>query len=225
MLLLVLPLATFASSDWRLEKTQEKVEFFLRDYPGSSIPEFKAVTQIPTSMTAIVAVLLDVESYPKWVHRCRESFTLETVDTHEKYVYQVNRLPFARDRDLILHAELSRQSHEGEIVIHLEAAPDYCERNSVAACDRIEPDRYLRIEESEGSYRLAQLDENTVEVTWQQYLDPGGRLPGWLVRRSISTIPINTLNALHEMVKRPEYRDRESRLSDRALPEENPESR
>lgn len=201
------PAPVFADDNWKLEKTKDKVAFYLRDYPGTSIPEFKAVTQIQATMASILAVLLDIKAYPEWVHQCTRAFTIDAENDQEQYVYQVSRLPLARDRDMILHAELSHSNHGRVVVIQLEAEPDYCKKNKVPACKQIDPSRYIRVEESLGSYRLKRLNGSLVELTWQQYINPGGKLPSWLIRALISDIPVKTLNALHDMVQRPEYQN------------------
>lgn len=206
-----------AAEAWHLEKADQGVKVYLRDYPDSSIPEFKAVTRISASMGSILAVLLDVSAYPEWVHRCREAVSLEVVSNREQYIYQVNTLPFARDRDIILHAELVHRNHGREIIIELEAAPRYCQDNAAAICDSIEAQPYIRIPEMVGSYRMEQLAGGTVEVTWQQFIDPGGKLPAWLIKAMISSVPLKTLSELHEMVERPPYRDSELVLQDGSL--------
>lgn len=218
------PILSFASEDWRLDKANDQVEVYLRDYPGSNIPEFKAITQIPASMASILAVLLDVAAYPEWVHQCRKAETLAIVSDREQYIYQVNDLPFARDRDIILQAKLEHRNQGRDITIELEASPNYCEHNAAATCSDIEENAYVPIVESTGSYRMKQLDANTVEVTWRQYLDPGGKLPVWLIRALMADIPLKTLDALHDMVEQPEYRNSKLLIRDGSLHLVNPES-
>jgi hypothetical protein len=201
------PLAAQSGSNWRLEKKQDDVSFYLRDHPHSIIPEFKAVTRIPASMAQVLAVLLDVDNYQRWIHRCTASFPLSEIDKHEQYIYQQNSVPWARDRDIILRARLSHRDHGQQVHIRLQAAPDYCRHHDSPACDRIDHDRHVRIDQAVGSYRLLQVDDQTVELTWQQHLDPGGKLPKWLVKAMLSDIPLKTLAGLREAVQDAKYRN------------------
>lgn len=214
---LAYPVAASASYQWELKEERDGVRFYLRDYPGSAIPEFRAVTRIETSMGSLLAVLLDVDDYTEWIYQCRESFSLDVVSHSEQYVYQVNHLPLARDRDLIMRAQLSYRDGGREVSIGLRAAPDFCRDHDTPGCQRVNTGRYLRIRDSVGSYRMKELDDGTVEVTWQQHLDPGGRLPGWLIRALMSEIPVKTLRALRERVKMPRYSDSEIVIRDGVL--------
>ncbi|MCW8196597.1 hypothetical protein F6455_17525 [Proteobacteria bacterium 005FR1] len=202
--LLVIPTAN-SGPDWRLDKQEHGVSFFLRDHPDSSIPEFRAVTLIPASMARVLAVLLDVENYSRWIHRCEQSFTVAISGEREQYIYQRNDLPWVRDRDIILKARLSHRDSAKQVDINLEAAPAYCQKHASANCSRIDADRYVRITDAVGSYRLNQLSDGTVELIWQQHLDPGGKLPRWLVTAMLADIPIKSLARLREVVQDAKY--------------------
>lgn len=208
---------TVAATDWELSDSRKGVDFFLRDMPGSHFPEFKAVARMEGSIASVLAVLIDVERYPEWIHQCREALRLAADGSQHQYVYQLNDLPFARDRDMIMRASLSHRDQGRVVRIDLQAVPDYCQTHSDPACSQIDPAAHLRIQEAVGSYRMTQVDANTVEVIWQQHLDPGGRLPGWLVKRQMSAIPVNTLSALREQIQRPEYQNKALSVEDDAL--------
>lgn len=204
LLFVILPVS--GEADWRLDKQEKGVSFYLREYPGSPIPEFRAVTVIPASMARVLAVLLDVENYHRWIHRCEQSFTVATSGGREQYIYQQNKLPWVRDRDIILRARLSHQNDARQVDIALKAVPEYCHKHPSPSCDRIDADPYVRITKATGSYRLIALNDETVEVIWQQHLDPGGKLPRWLVKGLLSEIPMESLASLREVVGDAKYR-------------------
>jgi len=51
------------------------------------------------------------------------------------------------------------------------------------------------------------MEETTggIHITWQQHVDPGGLLPGWLTKSLLKNLPLKTLEGLHEMVEKPRY--------------------
>lgn len=201
------PTAAASTTDWRLEKEQDGISFYLRDFPQSTIPEFKAVTQIPATMARVLAVLLDVDNYQHWIHRCAQSFPLTEIRERQQYIYQQNSVPWARDRDVILRASLSHRNSGQEVKIQLQSVPDFCHHHDSPGCDRIDHGRHVRIDQAVGSYELRQVDNHMVELTWEQHLDPGGRLPSWLVKAMLSDIPLKTLSGLREAVQDAKYRN------------------
>jgi hypothetical protein len=204
LLLVILPVSSEA--DWRLDKQENGIRFYLREHPSSAIPEFRAVTVIPASMAQVLAVLLDVNNYKRWIHRCEQSFTVASSSGSERYIYQRNDLPWVRDRDIILRARLSHQDDGRQVDIALNATPDYCHNHPNPSCKRIEAGRSVRITEAVGNYQLNRLDDETVEVIWQQHLNPGGKLPPWIVKGLLSDIPMKSLASLREVVKDAKYR-------------------
>ncbi len=54
----------------------------------------------------------------------------------------------------------------------------------------------------EGHWKLAGIDPGRTLVEYQVDADPGGKLPGWLVRMLSTDVPAQTLVSLREQVAR-----------------------
>lgn len=206
-----------ANRDWEASTSTNGVQLYLRDYPDSGLPEFKGVTVLDASMASVIAVLLDVQAYDEWVHQCERAFVLASINPREQYIYQVNKIPWARDRDIILRAELSYRDNGRNIRIAVSATPDFCQTHDIANCERIDTGRFVRVEQSKGSYYLEQLAANRVRVTWQQHIDPGGRIPAWLARPQIKELPLKTLANLAKQVQKPRYQNKEIQFTNGTL--------
>jgi len=198
-------------AEWTLEKEKNGISLYLRDFPGSKIPEFKGVIRVKSSMASIVALLLDIESCTEWIHQCGDSFLIEVINPKEQYVYQINKLPFVKDRDIILRATLDHFNNGKLVVIRLEAQTKQC-RDLVSdvnqsVCKNINRKKYVRVVDSSGSYQLKQVNDQEITITWQQHIDPGGRLPKWLIRSQLLDIPMHTLNNLRDMVNKNKYQN------------------
>lgn len=204
---LMLTLPAYGEGNWKLVEEQDGIKLYFRDYPESSLPEFKGITVIHASMASILAVLLDLPACQQWVHQCEKSFVLDVTNAREETFYQINDMPFVKDRDVILHAKLDYKPDLSEIRFGLIAVPDFCQKNPTEACNKIDPDRYVHVASSEGFYLLQQEADGNVLVTWQQHIDPGGLLPDWLVNSQLKDLPLNTLKGLRTMADKPRYRD------------------
>jgi len=188
-----------ANRDWEASTSTNGVQLYLRDYPDSGLPEFKGVTVLEASMASVIA------------------FVLASINPREQYIYQVNKIPWARDRDIILRAELSYRDNGRNIRIAVSATPDFCQTHDIANCERIDTGRFVRVEQSKGSYYLEQLAANRVRVTWQQHIDPGGRIPAWLARPQIKELPLKTLANLAKQVQKPRYQNKEIQFTNGTL--------
>ncbi|MGH1469831.1 MAG: START domain-containing protein [Cellvibrionaceae bacterium] len=198
------------TNNWTLQnqKTSSSlVSLYLRDYPNSKIPEFKAITTVPAPIASVLAVLLDKDACEEWIYQCKKAMMVRELNTQEQIFYQINELALIKDRDILLHASLHFYNEGKKIIIALTAAPDFCKKPSsqeYKECEHINNSQYIRVTKAIGSYELKENGDST-QVTWQQHLEPGGFLPSWLIKSQFSALPIKTLTALHDIVQKQKY--------------------
>ena len=178
-----------------------------RPYGNGKHQEFHATTIMEAAPASIIAVLQDNAVCPRWLYRCQESRLLEEVSNQERYFYQVTDLPFpARSRDAVFHAVLTWKEN-GNIRVALKAIPDYLEET-----------RNVRIQESVGYYLVEPVDDTHTRVTWQQYINPAGSLPAWLVNSMLTDLPFESLKALKTLVGEAPYRSAVFSYDEAGLP-------
>ncbi len=196
-----------AKEQWELVKEEDGIKVFLKTVPSSKIKEFKGVTNINSSLDSILAVLYDADACPKWVHNCEEATRLTDIGFYEAYIYQVIDFPFpAKDRDLVLHTVMTQEPESKDVTIRLNSAPEY-----------IPSTKNVRIIRSTGYYFLKPLPDGTVEVTWQHYTDPGGRVPTWIVNSLLVDTPFETLKNLKKIVHEQKYQNAKLRYSSEGI--------
>lgn len=205
------------SPDWQLHEEKRGVLLYLRDYPNSPIPEFKAETQIKSSVASVLGVLLHTEACPEWFHQCERATILEAINPHETIVYQVNKIPFARDRDILFRAKLNFKENGDTILIDISSAEGYCLNNDNEVCADINASKHIRVTQVQGQYRLQKLDDENTKVTWQQYLDPAGSLPSWVIRSQLDNLAFNSLKGLREQATKKDYQSLRLRIENGLL--------
>ncbi len=182
------------ADEWetRLEKNSVVVE--TRKLEGSNYEEFRAFTVVDVNVASALALLRDSDACTAWVFRCKESRTLEEPSAIERTFYQVTSLPFpAKSRDVIFHAEISYKP-EGSVLVSMTARPD-----------AIAETKHVRIQEAHGYYLLEPVSEDRTRITWQQYVDPAGALPSWLVNGMLTDLPHKSLTSFRELVSQAPY--------------------
>ncbi len=196
-----------ALDEWQLRKEADGISVYSRQIQDVDYLEFKAVTKIPGKVASALALLNDTAACSQWLHRCVESHVITQISNLESIFYQVSKLPFpAKARDLVFHAVAS-QKPTGEILVTLRARPDLL--------PLAEP---IRIRHAYGTYLLEPLSDTTSRLTWQQYIDPAGSLPAWIVNRMLVDLPFNSLQAFRKLVTHQPYRDTKIGYDEKGMP-------
>jgi ribosome-associated toxin RatA of RatAB toxin-antitoxin module len=184
------------AQEWKVAKTGDGIEVSTRVAPGWGMKEFRAITRVHARLSSIVALLEDVEAYPKWFADCKETSVLKSAGPLERWVYFVNSAPFPlRDRDMISHMTFSQDLATGAVTVVVRGDPDVAPNK---------PGR-IRVPRLEGFWRFIPLKEGEVEVQYQIRSDPGGSIPTWLANSTVADAPWKTFAALRRMVAAAKY--------------------
>lgn len=187
----------FGQSDyWALKKEECGIKVYLRSNEYSSFKELKSVVTLKTSLSSIVALLNDWESYPEWVYRCGKSSTIKRISDNEVIHYQTVVAPWPVDsRDFVVHVKLTQDPITKTITIVSTSQPDYIPKT----------ENFVRIRDFRAFWTLIPKLDGTVEVTYQLMVDPGGYVPAWLVNLAVVEGPYETKVNLKKWVMKDKY--------------------
>jgi ribosome-associated toxin RatA of RatAB toxin-antitoxin module len=175
---------------WKKETDKNGVTVYLRDYKGSQISEFKAQTLVKAPLNAVVNLLLDFNSYPKWVFCNRNTFVIEKRSSKEYIYYTIITCPKpTTDRDLIVLFKITEQS-DNKCIIQTTCLPKHIGEKS----------KVVRVTEFVGFWELTKVNDRETLVTTQCHTEPGGNVPSWLINYMITTGPFKTLSNMHEIL-------------------------
>jgi hypothetical protein len=186
--LLLLPLYFSGDqADWELKKDEDGIKVYTRYAENSNLKEVKTVNVVQSSLSGIVALLLDVKNYPNWIYSCSEASTLKTINDHEEYHYQVTRVPWPlQNRDMIWHFNIQQDTATGIVTITNTSEPEFVpEKNGI-----------VRVRRVQSSYKLTPSGTGNVNVEFEIFVDPGGSVPAWLINANIITAPYKTTIAM-----------------------------
>ncbi len=191
---------------WELMKDQYGIQLYLGNIQGTDIKAFKGVTRINSSVNSLLAVMSHAEACPQWVHNCEVSFLVHDNGVRDRYVYQSYDLMFpVGKRDYLFYASLTQDPGTGTVTINMEATPMHCRNNPAARCKTINQSDNIMIQKSRGFYRLEPMPDGSTLVTWEQFTDPAGDLPIWIVNQLVLNVPFMTLKGLQDVVKEKQY--------------------
>src|ERR1700759_1117516 len=81
-------------ADWELKKDENGIAVYTRYAENYRLKEVRSVTEVKSSLSAIVVLVFDVKNYPHWIYACSEASTLNVVNNHEEDHYQITHLPW-----------------------------------------------------------------------------------------------------------------------------------
>ena len=187
-----------AEGQWERVKNANAIEVYVRPVSGSAIKEFKAVTEMQSSISSILALLDDTGSYTKWMYRCTEARHLYKKNDYERITYNVVSSPWpVEDRDIAVKSVISQNKKTAVVTIKLTGLPEYIPVKA----------KKVRMVKLNGYWLLEPLGNGRLRVTYSMHSEPGGSVPDSLVNSSLVDIPYNTLLNLKKMVNQAPYRD------------------
>lgn len=194
-LLPLLLLSEQSAADWQLKKDVDGIRVYTQEIEGSEFKEFKGIITLQNSIDSVMAVLMDIDSYPEWFYRCKQAKIIKQINSNERQVYQQSALPWpVKDRDIVYHSRQIQDKEGGSILIKFEAISD----DSISTAG-------VRIERSKGSYKIEHLETGETKVTWQSFTDPAGKLPQWLTNAMVTDLPYKSLSALRKQLSLSKY--------------------
>jgi len=153
---------------------------------------YKAEGSVDIPLAELAAVLVDVPRQKEWVSHMVESRLIEGDIITRSVVYSRYDLPWpAKDRDAVIESVVEEDVEQAEVRVRF--------RNTTCPAAPPRSDS-IRVPKSEGEFTLKDTGNGSVIVSYTIHLDPGGWLPGWIVRLFVQDAPVITLRAFKAQV-------------------------
>lgn len=175
---------------------KDGIKVWANEVPGSPLHGFRAVTTVHSSLAAIVGLITDTESAPRWLYRTSEVETLRRNDEDMTFVVRVVTdfpWPF-KDREAVVAGKITQDPKTMQVRIDSRQVPGYAPLKG-----------NMVMPEVQGSWVFRPVGQGMVEITMTGHADPGGVLPAGLINLLIQEHPYNSLKALREMIAAPTY--------------------
>ncbi len=183
-------------NEWKLSKDENGIKVYRRKVEGFVIEELRTTFTVKAPLNAVVAVIKDADKYSEWIYSCAESKVLKKISETEQYQYLVNDVPYPfSDRDIAVHFKIWQEPGTKKVFTSAVGEPDYVPRKN----GRIRVPTYI------GEYVLTPLPNNEVQINYQVKLDPGGKIPDWMVNLFIVKGPYESSLKMRERIESRKY--------------------
>jgi len=178
---------TSETDGWKLAKDKQGIKVYTRCLEGSKLKELKVYTELNTSPEVLVQILMDVSHYNNWTENIKYSKLLKKISEEEIIIYSELKTLWPFDnRDAVDRARIQWSVNKDTVTFEIKSIRDYIP----------EKEGVVRMPLADGEWRIYRMSPDKVKVVYHFAVDPGGRIPSWLVNMFIVDGPIKTLNNL-----------------------------
>ncbi len=194
------------SALWQMVKEEDGIKVFLRDVEGSEYKEYRGEGIVNAELNSLMALMDDTQACVDWMLNCKNPKLIHKVNMIERYVYQVNNLPWpVTDRDMVVHTLISQEPSTRAVTVKLQSVR--AEDLSSEIQQHIpSADKYVRVNKLKGFWKFIPLDENRTKAIYQMHVELGGILTPAIVNVGVIKSPIKTIEKMREVVQQGKYR-------------------
>ncbi len=185
-----------AQTNWELKVDKDGIKVYTKTMDNSPLKAVKTVCTLHTSLSTLAAVLLDVKGGMDWVYATKSITMLKQISATELIYHSEINVPWpANNRDFIVGITVVQDEKTRAVTVLGLNKPAYLpEKKDV-----------VRIQQSYSRWQITPVQPGTVKIEYELRVDPGGKVPVWLVNMFATRGPFETFKKLQEQVKKPVY--------------------
>ena len=190
-LILMLSSGTFAA-EWRLDLERGGIKVYTAKADGSQKMKFRGETTYKSNIEHLESAFHSIEDIGRWQYPSYDLRIIEETE-HSKLVYMKQRAPnwafLVKDRDVVLRYLIEKKVDSIRVVLQ-------------SVEDKVEKQKGLvRLTRFEGEWDIQQVKPDSVKVTYEAFVDPGGALPSKVTNVLVTDTPFKTLTLLRQYLQ------------------------
>jgi ribosome-associated toxin RatA of RatAB toxin-antitoxin module len=187
-----------AQTEWTLNKDANGIKVYTKASEGSPIKSIRATLEFDVPISAVLAVVGDVKSFPEWVYKCKQTTLLKQISPTSAMFHHITEAPWPFDsRDHVSVYEMLRDDKTGVVTM----------KSHVISGVYPEQKGYVRLKKSHASWIFTPVGDNKVVAVYELSFDPEGNIPAWLINMFITEGPFQSLSKLKKRVHEQKYLD------------------
>ena len=170
---------------WQRVMDKNGIKSYSRQYQGTGIFEFKAVTVVDAPIYVVSELVRDVETYTDWMPYCSHGSSMDVVSRDDKKVRIILDLPWPlSDREIIIHATVAYDMDSGRAFFQLQNVDQWPKTDA----------SLIRVPMFSGHYTFEFITPKRTGVIYQYNVDLAGRLPETLSKMIANRFLFDKLN-------------------------------
>lgn len=180
-----------SSTPWAETINDDGIKVFKRARAGSAYEEVRAEARLAGKVSDFLPFFNDPSQYKKWVYGTVESRMLTRHKEFDFIFLGHFQIPWPfENRELVSRVELTRDPLNGDLTAKLSHA----EANLPVSKGLV------RVSKFESLWKVAQVEEKKVDLSIEMYVEPGGKLPPFIVNLVLSRIQHWSIENLRKQI-------------------------
>lgn len=183
---------------WKLIDKEDGCELYTSAVAGKDYIAAKATCVIPARIEVLGTILRDISNYKEWMHDCKDTKMLKTVDD-EKDVFIFwfrQHIDLLTDRDMVLKSKTVIDMHNGTNLVYADSTKELPYDAGKG---------YVRMPSFYSLFTLQWVDREHTRVTFMIDPDLGAGVPSGIANSKIKTTPYKSLKNMAKMAKKSKY--------------------
>jgi hypothetical protein len=181
------------AQEWQLAKQQDSVSVFSRSL-SNNLLQIKALTTVTANHESFIRLLEDVGHCTKWITNCKKIDIISAPDEATRVVHTFFSAPWPiLDRDLVTRSVTTKDHDTLEILIE-----------DVGQAYPLTP-KHVRMTDVHGQWRLVEIADGTMTVSYTGTGSPAGKIPEWLAKGALLDSIFETFKELKTVINDPQY--------------------
>lgn len=191
-LLLAINYDVYSQENWILKKEIEGIKVYTRHSEVSKFNEVKAEFSIKSSASIFTSIILDVDKFADWVYGTKSAMLVKKISDEELIYYSEFKAPWpVSNRDFYSNLKVHQDTIKKMITIESKSIPDYDATKK----------GIVRIPFSTTNWTIKIIDNETLKVVYRLSIDPGGKIPAWVVNLFSANGPAESFIKLRKRCK------------------------
>ncbi|MFT6514715.1 MAG: ribosome-associated toxin RatA of RatAB toxin-antitoxin module [Neolewinella sp.] len=175
---------------WELTSDADDIRVYRRPSLTSSIDEVRIEATFKTTLPLFLDLISDVSRYPEWVYKCSEASTISRSLDSDLVYYARTDFPWPlQDRDLIVYSTRTTDPVSGIVTSTSTARPSLLPQK----------EGVVRLSTFVSVWNIIPVSDSVIRVDYHVAIDPGGKLPDWVINLGITAGPRKTMERLREL--------------------------
>ncbi len=191
-LMFTAPFFSYSQTDWKLSKSEDNIQLWIKNVDGSDLKQFKLQTTFKKELKYVYRLMRDVENMHLWYDKVQSVKLLKKISDNEAIYMLGYDLPFPfEDRVSTVKGRINFDEKTGTIFVNTEYFPSEipADKKNMALITKIK-----------SSWEISEGKKGEVFITHTGYMDPGGNVPKWLVNEGLSTGPLKTIKSMKRIL-------------------------
>lgn len=188
------------AQEWKLKKEVDGIQAFHKPTTTSKFNRYRITTEIEGSLESMVAILQDIDNYPKIFHDLRKATLVNSDYDNKLEIFLHTKTPFpVKDRFSYSDTTFEFDKTTKTVSINITCVQnEYLEEYK---------SKGVVIKDCNGLWKIQDVGDGKLYVEHEFFADPAGQVPAWIVNKRTIDSPIKTIQSIRKIIKKEKYQN------------------